>query len=59
MQPPFCRASTELQGKKRSTFDGMLLPFFYPTHLQPDLPVHELSDGAEVVAHAESVDVVD
>lgn len=58
MQPPFCRASMELQGKW-STGDVVLLPFFYLTHLQPYLPVNKLSDRAEVVAHTESVDVVD
>lgn len=58
MQPPFCRASMELQ-EKRGTGDVFSFPFFTVTHLQSYVPVNKLSDRAEAVAHIESMDVVD
>lgn len=58
MQPPFCRASMELQGKG-GTGDAFSFPFWTVTQLQSYLPVNKLSDRAEAVAHIESMDVVD
>lgn len=64
MQPPFSMASTELREEQKTTYSvnerGTKVPVLQPPDITRTLPlpVDEMADGPEVVAHAERVHVV-